>query len=101
MQPGLELFRDKIFLLTHLVLPTVIFLLLAWLFEHTPVDLWLANLIFSWEGGAWTLRQHWFTYQVMHHWGNLFIYQIGLLAGLSLVLGLRWQRWEKWRAPAS
>lgn len=101
MQTDVQLFRDRRFLLSHLVLPTAIFMLLAWLSENTLMDLWLANHIFSWEGGAWNLRQNWLTFQVMHHWGNVFVCMLATCATILFALSWRFQRWEKWRGSTA
>jgi len=50
----------------HLVAPLFAFLVLAILFETTRVDVWLADAIYRWEGGAWTLRRDPLVRNVLH-----------------------------------
>lgn len=78
--------EEREFWRRHLVLPLGLFIALAALFELAPIDLWLENAIFVWQGHAWLLQHHWLAYGVMHHDGKLLIYFIGLTA-LLLALG--------------
>jgi len=50
--------RDPLGSLTgHVFVPLALFVVLALLLEFTRLDAWLADLLFRWEGGAWTLRR--------------------------------------------
>ncbi len=42
---------------THVWIPLAAFVVVAILLETTRVDLWLADAIYRWEGGAWSLRR--------------------------------------------
>jgi membrane-associated PAP2 superfamily phosphatase len=61
------------FLLTHAVLPLVVFMLLAIMLEMSSIDLWLADHLFAWEGGSWSLRDSWITRDLIHEDGRRFI----------------------------
>ena len=41
----------------HVWVPLGVFVVLAVLLESTRVDVWLADTIYRWEGGAWSLRR--------------------------------------------
>ena len=83
----------------HAVLPLAAFAVLAALFETTPLDPWFADRLFALQGGEWALRDHWFTYEVMHHYGKLAVIAFG---GVVLALALASccvPRLKPWRWP--
>jgi len=83
----------------HLAIPAIAFLGLALLFELSDLDLWLANILFQWEGGDWSLRHNWLTYRVFHHDGKFFIVGIGLLVVALGLVSWRKPAWAHWRMP--
>ncbi len=42
---------------THVWIPLAVFVVVAILLETTRIDMWLADAIYRWEGGAWSLRR--------------------------------------------
>ena len=50
----------------HLWLPLALFTLVALLVELSQIDLVLAEALYRWQGGAWHLRQHWLTEDLLH-----------------------------------
>jgi len=87
------------FWLTHFWLPLLVMAAVLTLFELTPLDLKLAGAWYRLEGSEWALRNHWFTYHIMHHWGKRLIAAIGLTllimyAASWKVTGLRRWRWS-------
>jgi membrane-associated PAP2 superfamily phosphatase len=41
----------------HVWVPLAVFIVAAVLLESTRIDVWLADAIYQWEGGAWSLRR--------------------------------------------
>ncbi|MEJ2399910.1 MAG: phosphatase PAP2 family protein [Xanthomonadales bacterium] len=87
------------FWVVHFWLPLLVFALLAVVFETTPLDLWIADVLFALEGGRWTLQHHWFTYDVMHHYGKLALIAFGLGVLVLAVLSCCLERLKPWRWP--
>jgi membrane-associated PAP2 superfamily phosphatase len=87
------------FWLTHLVLPLAAAAMLLTMLEHTSVDLWLADQWFALEGGVWAWRDHWLTYDVIHHHGKQMLIVFGLVLLSFILLSFRWSRLGKWRLP--
>ena len=87
------------FWLFHLWLPLVAFLVLATIFETTALDLWFADRLYALEGGVWTLRNHYFTYEIMHHYGKLAVIAFGLLMMALAILSCCVERLKPWRWP--
>lgn len=54
----------------HVWLPLAVFVVAAILLEATQIDLWLADLIYRIEGGAWSLRRDPFVRDVLHNEAN-------------------------------
>ncbi len=50
----------------HVWWPLVAFVAIAMVLESSRIDLWLAELIYRWEGGAWALRRDAFVRGVLH-----------------------------------
>jgi len=50
----------------HVVAPLLVFVALAIVFESTRLDVWFADAIYRWEGGAWALRRDPFVSGVLH-----------------------------------
>ncbi len=55
---------------SHVWLPLLAFVAVAVLLEATRLDLWLADLVYQWEGGAWSLRRDAFVRDVLHDDAN-------------------------------
>ena len=87
------------FWVAHLWLPLLAFVLLAVVFETTALDLWFADRLYALEGGRWALRDHYFTYEIMHHYGKLAIITVGLAMLILAVLSCCIERLKPWRWP--
>jgi len=82
----------------HVVVPLLAFVALAIVFECTTLDLWLADLIYRWEGGVWALRRDPLVRDVLHsHAKQLTGVVYGLIASLCamsfVVARLSMYRW--------
>lgn len=90
---------DKNFWVTHLLLPLVAAITLLTLFERTAIDLWLADKWFELEGGHWAWRDHWLTYDIIHHRGKQMVIACGLLLLSMIALSFHLPRLRNWRLP--
>lgn len=84
---------------THFYLPLLAATAILTLLETTPVDLWIADRWYAWEGGAWSLRNHWFAYDVIHHHGKQMIVAIALTLIALLAFSSRSPLLRQWRRP--
>lgn len=90
---------DQRFWAVHLYLPLLAAAAILVLLEHTPVDLWLADRWFAFEGSEWSLRKHWLTYDVIHHHGKQMIIAIAITLIALLVFSWHSPRLRAWRRP--
>jgi len=90
---------DKRFWIIHLALPLAVAATVLFTLEHTGLDLWLADHWYAFEGNEWTLRHHWFTYDVIHHHGKQMILAIGLVLLVMLLASQRVPALQPWRKP--
>lgn len=90
---------DRRFWVVHLWVPLAVFALLAALFETTGLDLWIADRWYALEGGRWALRDHWFTYGVMHHDGKIAVIAFGAMVVIAAGLSCCVERLKRWRLP--
>jgi membrane-associated PAP2 superfamily phosphatase len=81
----------------HLVLPLLAFLALAIVFETTPVDVWLADAIYRWEGDAWTLRRDPFVRDVLHGAASRAVDGAYALLALCAAASFVVERWRPYR----
>jgi len=91
---------DQRFWLRHLLLPLLFIAALLAVLELSSMDLWLADRWYALEGGQWAWRNHWLSYDLIHHHGKQLIIGIGALALLSAILSYHIPRWRPWRAPS-
>ena len=66
----------------HVWVPLVVFVAAAVLLESTRIDLWFADAIYRWEGGAWSLRRDPIVRDVLHNDAKRLI---GLMYGLLVI----------------
>jgi len=90
---------DRRFWASHFFLPLMIAITALGLLETTAADVWLADRWFAFEGGEWSLRNHWLAYDVIHHHGKQLIIAIALMLVALLFLSLRSDRLRQWRRP--
>lgn len=88
---------DSRYWVTHFWLPLLVMALVLTLFEATPLDVKLAGFWYKMEGGEWALRNHWFTYHVMHHWGKRLIIGFGLALLFLYAASWKFERLRRWR----
>ncbi len=69
--------------------------------EFSNLDIWLADQWYALEGGQWAWRNHWVSYELIHHHGKQMIIAIGLLALTLIVLSFFRPGLRNWRAPMS
>ena len=81
----------------HLWLPLMCIVPILYLFEHTSLDVVIADFWYQFEGGYWSLRKNWFTYEVMHHWGKRLILLIGLVLMALYAASWKVDRLRSWR----
>lgn len=94
-QPGRQ------FWISHLWLPLLAAgPLLFWL-EQSSLDLWLADWWFALQGGHWAWRNHWVSYDLIHHHGKQLVIAIGLSALLMMAISFIRPAFRHWRAPMS
>lgn len=90
---------DTRFWLIHLALPLAAAVTALALLEQTSADLWLADRWFALEGSAWAWRDHWLTYDVIHHHGKQMVIALGLLLLALIALSFRLAGLRQWRLP--
>ena len=86
---------------THFWLPLAFAASVLFLMEQTMLDLWLADQWYALEGGHWAWRNHWVSYDLIHHHGKQLIIAIGLSALLMLAISFIRPAFRHWRAPMS
>lgn len=69
----------------HLVIPLLILVTLTLYIELSGVDALLADKIYAWEGGSWTLKNAWITKALIHQTGKYFSLTIALLVILAVI----------------
>jgi len=90
---------DWQFWLGHLLFPLLIAVTLLLTLEFTLVDLWLADRWFAIEGGAWSLMDHWVTYDLIHHYGKRLIISFALILIGLLISSMHFPGLRQWRRP--
>ncbi len=88
---------DARYWLFHLWLPLLPMVGILYLFEHSALDITLADYWYQMEGGSWALRNHWFTYNIMHHWGKMLIIAMGITLMSLYILSWKLRRLRQWR----
>ena len=73
--------RKLSFAASHLYLPMLAFGVAALTLESSSLDIWFADLLYQWSGGAWNFRDAWLTAALIHKGGRS-------LVGLMIVLVL-------------
>lgn len=79
------------------LLPLLPLLALLLLLEITRIDLWLADWIFSASGNAWSLRDAWFTRELLHEGGRRAVGLLLVVLLLALVASHWHQPLRPWR----
>ncbi len=88
---------DSQFWVYHLWLPLLLVIPVFYMFEHTSLDMSLANFLYQAEGGDWVLRKGWFTYDVMHRGGKRLIVAAGLVLLALYAASWKFERLRQWR----
>jgi membrane-associated PAP2 superfamily phosphatase len=95
-RPGI----DARFWLRHALLPLLIFILLAALFELTDLDLWLSDPWYDRARGLWTFKRSWWAEGLIHRGGRNLVAAIVLLATACWGLSFRLGPLRPWRRAA-
>ncbi len=90
---------SRTFWTRHFWWPLLAAITILFLLEQTTIDLWLADRWYALEGGQWAWRNHWISYELIHHHGKQLIIAIGLAALSLAILSFFRQRLRAWRAP--
>jgi len=100
--PGAETWSpDRNFLLLHGLLPLAAATFVLSLAEFTGLDLWLADHWYAFEGGSWSLKNHWLTSELIHHRGKQAVIVVALVLLVGVIASRRSSRLRRWRAPAA
>lgn len=88
---------DRRFVITHVLLPGIVLILLAFIAENTRLDLAVANFWYQLEGGQWAWRDNWYAYDLIHHYGKQFVIALGLSLATLFALSFKVPRIRPWR----
>lgn len=77
------------------------FLLSAVLLHHFDIDFAVADRLFQWEGGDWTLQHHVVTETLLHRGGRILSELFAAMAIGSLIASVIWHPLRDWRRPLS
>lgn len=91
---------DQRFWVLHGLLPAVLFLPLALMFEHTSLDFWVANHFYDSVSKTWIGASTWWAKDLIHEGGRHFVTIIGLSAFALSAASQRFDRLQAWRRPA-
>ena len=81
----------------HVIVPLCAFVALAIVFESTRLDLWFADAIYRWEGGAWTLRRDHLVRDVLHNAASHVVGVAYALLVLACAASFTVKRWRSHR----
>jgi membrane-associated PAP2 superfamily phosphatase len=81
----------------HVVVPLVAFIGIAIVLESTRIDVWLADAMYRWEGGAWTLRRDPLVRDVLHNAASRVVAVAYALLGLGCAASFFVSRWRAYR----
>lgn len=59
----------------------------------------VAATLYAWQGGAWALRDHWFTVDVIHTGGKRLVAAVWLVLALGTLVAWRRPAFAPWRRP--
>lgn len=88
---------SRTFLHRHLWLPLLVFVFSILLLAFSSIDLWLADHLYRWEGGAWRWREAWLTAALIHDGGRTLIAIAALLLMALILLAHCVFRFRHWR----
>ncbi|MDR2212565.1 MAG: phosphatase PAP2 family protein [Pseudomonadales bacterium] len=86
------------FVRQHLYWPLLLFIACALALRFSALDLYLADSLYRWQGGAWRWREAWLTATVIHEGGRTVIGLAVLLLLALLLLAQFIPRWRPWRS---
>jgi membrane-associated PAP2 superfamily phosphatase len=87
------------FLLSHIVLPLLLLTLASTLITLFDIDRHLADALYTWQGGAWALKNAWITETVLHTGAREVTKIAGMLLALALVVSALIPRWRQFVLP--
>ena len=89
--------HDGTFWISHFWIPFLFLVTAFILFERTSLDIVIADFWYQLEGGSWTLRKNWWSYELMHHWGKRLIISIGLIQMILYAASWKVKSLRKWQ----
>ncbi len=81
----------------HVWLPLFAFAVLSLLFEASSIDLWVADHIYVFSGGSWSLRDAWLTRDFIHDGGRLLVGVMAIAMLFVAMATIFLPRLEYWR----
>jgi len=62
-------------------------------------DVWLADVMYRWQGNQWAIQDAWWLEDVLHRGGRRLSQGAGVVVLLALMLACCRARWKRWRKP--
>lgn len=88
---------SRVFLLYHAVIPGLFLALaLVWIY-HYQIDYALADILYRWEGGQWSLRHTWLFKELIHNDGKILARSFPLLTMGYLITTFYQDKWKPYR----
>jgi membrane-associated PAP2 superfamily phosphatase len=81
----------------HVIAPLLAFVVFAIVFESTRIDVWLADAIYRWEGGTWTLRRDPLVRDLLHDAASRVVDVAYALLALACAASFFASRWRPYR----
>lgn len=85
------------FLLHHAILPGLVLATLLVLIHYYRIDYLLADTLYHWEGGRWSLRHEWFFKELIHNDGKTLVRTLPLFLAGGLVTSFYRSNWRPYR----
>ncbi|BDM65073.1 hypothetical protein NFHSH190041_25250 [Shewanella sp. NFH-SH190041] len=83
-----------------IILPGLVFFVVMGAIELFRLDIWLADNLFRWEGGAaggWPLRHGFMEQIVLHDWGHKLVVVMALVLLFATVSAWKWRKLRPYR----
>ncbi len=85
------------FMFHHAMLPGLLLALALTLIHHYQVDYLLADTLYQWEGGKWSLRSTWLFKEFIHNDGKSLVRSFPTLFSLLFIYTYRQKSWIPYR----
>ena len=77
------------FIIIHVLLPLILFLILFFGSEISGLDFWISKHFYNLDTKQWPYKQNWIAETLLHHGGRVFIYVLAVAVLISLLLTFR------------